>query len=323
MRKPLVSVHMITYNHEPYISQAIESVLGQRTNFDIELVIGEDCSTDNTRQIVYEYQKKNPEIIKVITSEENVGLNENAIRVNQQCIGKYMAYCEGDDYWTDQDKLQKQVDFLEKNPDYGLVHGDVNHLDEKTGKIIYAYNKTNNISIPEGNIFEDLMKPCHFIKTMTVCFRKELFDKYCSDVSKENLAFFQIDIAEWLGLSRMTKFHYMNEVFATYRLLDESASRSKNYLKLHQFHLMVFEIRKYYLEKYGCNEDLKKCTEIHFNKVLLADGFNMIDFNLARRAIKNLKSIGVGLSMKDGAYYIGSYNILLQKMIKTVNSIFK
>ncbi len=121
MTTPLVSVKMITYNHEPYIRQAIEGVLSQKTNFPFELVIGEDCSTDGTREIVFDYAKRYPDIIHVITSEFNVGMKANGKRTFDACKGKYIAYCEGDDYWNRDDKLQKQVNYMESHPECGLV----------------------------------------------------------------------------------------------------------------------------------------------------------------------------------------------------------
>lgn len=121
MDNPLVSVHMVTYNHEPYIAQAIEGMLRQETDFPIELVIGEDCSTDRTHDIVFDYQKKHPDIIRVITSDKNVGARKNSKRVYKACRGKYLAFCEGDDYWTDPYKLQKQVDYFAANPEVVLV----------------------------------------------------------------------------------------------------------------------------------------------------------------------------------------------------------
>ena len=127
-KNPLVSVKMITYNHEPYIAQAIDGVLMQETDFPIELIIGEDCSTDRTREIVLEYQKKHPDIIRVITSDKNVGMHKNAHRTEKACRGKYIAFCEGDDYWIDPLKLQHHVEFLKKNQDYGMVHTDASVL---------------------------------------------------------------------------------------------------------------------------------------------------------------------------------------------------
>ena len=130
MTEPLVSVKMITYNHAPYIAQAIEGVLQQKTNFPFELVIGEDCSTDGTREIVFEYQEKYPDIIRVITSDKNVGMKKNGYRTTKACRGKYVAFCEGDDYWHHPDKLQKQVDYLESHPECGMVFTDFNvHFD--------------------------------------------------------------------------------------------------------------------------------------------------------------------------------------------------
>lgn len=120
---PMVSVWMITYNHEPYISQAIESILEQKTNFEFELVIGEDHSTDKTAEIIKHFELKHPQIIKARYNSQNIGMIPNMIKTLEECNGKYIALCEGDDFWTDPFKLQKQVDFLETHLDYtGVAH---------------------------------------------------------------------------------------------------------------------------------------------------------------------------------------------------------
>ena len=168
---PLVSVIIPAYNHELYIAQAIEGVLQQEVDFPYELVIGEDYSTDATREIVLEHQKKYPDIIRVITSDKNVGGIENSTRTLQACRGKYLAYCEGDDYWHHPLKLQKQVDFLESNPDYGMVHSDYDKLINRTGKIIKSIHKQNNVKISNNNFFEKLLVR-NYISTCTVCTRR-------------------------------------------------------------------------------------------------------------------------------------------------------
>ena len=112
-----VSVFMITYNHEKYIAEALDSILMQKTDFDFDIVIGEDCSTDATRRIVLEYSRKYPDKIKLLLHNVNVGFISNMMYVLEACTGKYVAMCEGDDYWTDPFKLQKQVDFLEASLD--------------------------------------------------------------------------------------------------------------------------------------------------------------------------------------------------------------
>jgi len=123
--KPIVSINTITYNHAPYIRQCIEAILMQKTSFPIELVIGEDCSTDGTREIVLDYAQKYPEIIRVITSDSNVGAKENAKRTNYACRGEYIAFCEGDDCWIDPLKLQKQYDAAKKYNAVMVTHNTI------------------------------------------------------------------------------------------------------------------------------------------------------------------------------------------------------
>lgn len=122
---PMVSVCMITYNHEAFIHEAIEGVLMQKTTFPIELVIGEDCSADNTRIICEEYAQKYPDIVRLLPSEKNIGLMPNFIRTLRACNGKYVALCEGDDFWTDSFKLARQVGFLELNQNFNVCFHDV------------------------------------------------------------------------------------------------------------------------------------------------------------------------------------------------------
>ena len=129
---PYVAVFMVTYNHEQYIRQAIEGVIMQMTNFKIRLYIGEDCSKDNTKGICLSYAEKYPEIITLICTEvNNLSVNiENIWRATLSSGAKYIAFCEGDDYWIDNLKLQKQVDFLDANPDYSMCFSDFEIIDE-------------------------------------------------------------------------------------------------------------------------------------------------------------------------------------------------
>ena len=133
-KEPLVSIKMPTYNHESHISQAIEGILMQETNFPIELIIGEDCSTDKTREIVLDYQRKRPDIIRVVAWDKNVGSRKNGRIINGMLRGKYLAICEGDDYWIHPKKLQMQVDIMEADSEVGLVHGGVDVFREISEK---------------------------------------------------------------------------------------------------------------------------------------------------------------------------------------------
>lgn len=129
--EPIVSVYMLTYNHERFIAQAIEGVIAQRCDFPIELIIGEDHSPDRTGSIVRDYQKKFPGLIRVLTARRNVGMNTNGDRCLKACRGKYVAICEGDDYWTDPNKLSTQVALLESSIDVSLVCHAVILFDDK------------------------------------------------------------------------------------------------------------------------------------------------------------------------------------------------
>jgi len=131
-----VAIWMVTYNQENYISNAIESVMMQEANFEYKLFIGEDCSTDDTNKICKKLKEKYPKKIELFLNKRNLGGNLNARQIYNQCFesgAKYVALLEGDDYWTDPLKLQKQVDFLEANKDYGICFHNVEQVNSLNG----------------------------------------------------------------------------------------------------------------------------------------------------------------------------------------------
>ena len=115
-----VSVCMITYNHEAFLAEALESILAQRTTFEIEVIVGEDCSTDNTRAVLLHYQRLHPHLIKPILQPHNVGYHRNFADVLRRASGEYIALLEGDDYWTSPEKLQRQSDLLDAHPEFSM-----------------------------------------------------------------------------------------------------------------------------------------------------------------------------------------------------------
>lgn len=155
-----VAVWMVTYNHEPYITTAIESVLNQSVSFKIHLYIGEDCSTDKTGIICQSYADKFPHLISLIRSSRNIGATNNGMRMHDVCFSsnaKYIALLEGDDYWTDNHKLQKQVNCLEENPDLvACFHNVILHGSEKL-----TYNKLRKKQIDLTDLaYGDYMHTC-------------------------------------------------------------------------------------------------------------------------------------------------------------------
>lgn len=167
MNNPKVSVVMITYGHEKYIQQAIEGVFMQKTNFPVELIIANDWSPDNSDEVISNIINNTPENITVnyTRHEKNIGMMPNFLWALKDAKGEYIALCEGDDYWIDPLKLQKQVDFLDKNPDYAICFH----------KIIYQYENgikpfIKDIEIPETTEILDIIYN-NYIPTLSVVFR--------------------------------------------------------------------------------------------------------------------------------------------------------
>jgi len=181
--KPVVSVVMITYNHERFLREAIDSVVAQKTSFPFELVISEDCSTDGTRRIAIEYQQEFPATIRLVYPSRNVGPNRNFAYALGAARGAFIAVCEGDDYWRDSGKLQKQADFLNDNPDYVACFHDrmqVNEGGEILAKGISSESKRDLSR-------EELMLG-YYIPTLTLCFRalrEELPDEFFKVVNAD------------------------------------------------------------------------------------------------------------------------------------------
>lgn len=256
MEEPLVSVKMITYNHAPFIANAIECVLKQKTNFPFELVIGEDCSTDGTREIVFEYQKKYPDIIRVITSEQNVGMKKNGYRTTKACRGKYIAFCEGDDYWHHPEKLQKQVDYLESNEECGLVYSSYDVYHPSTQKLIKDFIKYHNWEMPQNPCINDFLEGKYELGlgllTCTVMIRRILYEQIieADTYLHQSGHFLMGDTQLWAEMSTMAHLHYIPVSLATHTISDESATRSKDPKKRLRFSISRAELYLYLFDKY-------------------------------------------------------------------------
>ena len=210
-----LSVCMITYNHEKYIAQAIDSVLMQEVNFDYEIVIGEDCSTDNTRGILLEYQKKYPNKIKLLLRDKNLGMMHNFVNTLNNCSGQYVALLEGDDYWTDSHKLQKQVDFLETHPDFVICFHNMNIIYEDD----ITESQVSNLHQNEVTNIEDIIKDW-YIMTASMVYRNNIireFPEWYYYVKNG-------DYALQLMLACYGKIYYIDEVMGVYRIHAKGVS---------------------------------------------------------------------------------------------------
>jgi glycosyltransferase involved in cell wall biosynthesis len=241
----MVSVWMTTYNHEKYISEAIEGVINQKTTFAYELVIGEDFSTDKTREICVNYRDKFPDLIKLILNNKNIGLISNYITTLFECKGKYVAYCDGDDYWTDPSKLQKQVDFLEEHKFFDMVFTE-KHV--QVGQKIYQGNL--NVKIPDIT-FESLVIS-NMICTPTVMIRSEIAKKYSPDVAKTafNHNWLTFDYPLWLEISGNHKIGFIPDPTCVYRIVPDSGSHRADTFKAYLWDKSLLDIQLYYYGRY-------------------------------------------------------------------------
>jgi glycosyltransferase involved in cell wall biosynthesis len=211
---PAVSVVMITFGHEAFIRQAIEGVLMQECIFPLQLIVADDCSPDNTPGVMQELLNTHPRSgsIHYTRHAQNKGMMANFIWALGQAKGKYIALCEGDDYWTDPYKIQKQVDFLEENGDYSFVATDYQVFDEIkrafTATAFSQKTKNKNAIIT----LENFLNP-FIIGTLTVVFRAELINLKTITHKKhlKDLFLFALLLEKGYGL-------YLNEITGVYRI---------------------------------------------------------------------------------------------------------
>lgn len=212
MSELLVSVIIQTFNHEKYISQAIEGVLAQQTDFPYEVIIAEDCSTDKTREIVFAYQCRFPETIRVITSQQNVGARQNSVRAINAAKGKYIAYCEGDDYWRDPLKLKKQVAVMKSDELITMCFHAVMYeyeIASKKNKIVH-YNRGNRYFSIEDVIVDG----GRFYKTVTAMIKRSIFKNMPEWYIQSPVG----DVAMSLLAAINGRIYYFDEAMAVYRV---------------------------------------------------------------------------------------------------------
>ncbi|HTN06104.1 glycosyltransferase family 2 protein [Agriterribacter sp.] len=214
---PKVSVCLITYKHELYIEQAIESILMQKVNFAWEIIIADDCSPDGTRDIILKYQKLYPELIRTVFQQENVGPGKNYVDLINAARGTYIAYIEGDDYWSDEYKLQKQFDFMQVHPDFSLCYHKI--------KWIYAYeaphdaDAESNAADPPVSTIYDVLKKGWFIRSCSMFFVNFRLPAGFADL-------FIGDYPLHVLLADKGRIGFLNECMGIYRINDQGLSET-------------------------------------------------------------------------------------------------
>lgn len=261
---PLVSICCFTYNMQQYLRETLEGFLMQRTTFTYEIIIHDDASTDDTRKIIEEYVSMFPHIFKPIFQIENQhsvsGFNFQYTTVYPKAKGKYIAFCDGDDYWIDPLKLQKQVDFLEANSDFGLVHTKTAKYNEK----IEAFKGTMGFEFKD---FEELVTECTIVHS-SVCYLNSLMKRYIEEVrphKKENWT--SNDFSVWLFFIQHSKIKLLEDITTVYRVRTESISHINNDFKRLKFSEGVYSIVDYYLSTTNIRNEKKIRARYYSNMI--------------------------------------------------------
>lgn len=215
METPLVSICCLTYNHSKYIRQCLDGFMIQKTSFLFEVLIHDDASTDGTQEIIDEYKNRYPDIIKPIYQKENQyskGIDVSKVYQFSRAKGKYIALCEGDDYWTDSFKLQKQVNAIEQDDKIGFVYTKFKLVDCENNTIDYIRSVEQQFAKSKSGLLFPVLLKNNFPQTLTVLFRKELLD------GVEEYYRFVYDWPIFLHICGQCKSVFLNEIMGCYRI---------------------------------------------------------------------------------------------------------
>lgn len=243
MQEIMFSVAIITYNQEEYISQTLDSILNQKHNYKYEIVVGEDCSTDNTKKIIEEYVAKYPQIIKPIYNNPNKGIIKNYFNVINNCQGKYIMECAGDDYWL-QNKVNTQISFMEENKNVGMCYGKALFYENDNKK--FQKKKFGTKWVKFNQLIQD-----NKIPALSVCIKNEIIKKYIKDINPEEKKWLMEDYPLWIWISKNSKIHFINKTFGVYRIGQDSASLAQNIEKQLAFSKNYHEIKTFFSNLYS------------------------------------------------------------------------
>lgn len=262
-----VSIVVPTYNQEKYIRQALDSFVMQKTDFAFEIIAADDCSTDKTPDIIKEYATKYPDMFKPILRKKNVGVLQNYLGAMRAAQGVYITLCEGDDYWTDPEKLQLQADFLDKNRDYALCFHPVTVFFENSEEADYIYPNPEDKAVFTT---KELLKH-NFIQTNSVMYRKQKYDNMPADIMP-------VDLYLHLFHSQFGKIGFINRNMAAYRRhpggvwWDSYGNQDKIWEKYALPHLGLFvALRELYVDQPDYMSIIDDAIDNMFSKIIDLD----------------------------------------------------
>ena len=295
----IVTVVICTYNQEKWIRQTLDSILAQETEYPFEVIIGEDYGTDGTRAICEEYIEKvergewkeegrGLQNIKLLPSTENLGVTANWIRCVQAGTGKYIMGCAGDDWWHNPKKIQMQVDFMEAHTECVVCHTDIDEYNENIGTVLRNVKQVKGIMPPEGKIQEEILAGREYISAVTMCIRREAFEKFVPADEFARRRFPREDWPTLLVLAAYGDIRYLPVSTATYRVGQESITRTSNYEKIIARAQKDKEMTEYLYSlfpEWGVFNDGQWFDNIGYHQAMMA-AYRNNDYHAARKYAK-------------------------------------
>lgn len=289
--RPDVSAFIITYNQEKTIAQTIESILMQEGDFTLELVIGEDCGTDGTREICRAYQQRYPDRITLLLQDTNQGITKNFLDTLQLCRGSYLNVCAGDDYWCDRQKIAKQLAFLEANPGYGVVSTGGYRLLVEKNKLDEGIPPLH--PVPDGNVFDKTWRGGVYAMPLSVLFKADLL-QYINPDEFIRRKFSVEDVPLQAIMAKHTKFGHLPDLCVVYRVYNTSQTFiNYNHPRYLYYHQGLVEIRRYLDELFPGEVDFSEqwAHDYMVYRRFLVAVFNF-DYKTARRELETLQKTG-------------------------------
>lgn len=259
---PLVSVIVTTYNHEPYLADALEAILSQECDFGVEIIVGEDCSSDNSLGVCKSFADLYPDKITLITSAENVGWRRNYRRCVESAKGKYIAFCDGDDYFLDTEHLAMQVAVMEQNSNVGLSYARAERRDKK-GDLLGYFPKG------KGHTTLDTMLHDWCVENCTTLARRDLvLDYYATEKPENRPEWLTEDLPMWLYVAAHSEVAYIDKATAVHRVFPDSVSHSTSLAKRLAFCDSSSNIKLWFDEQYNNSKQHRHLLRERMNTAL-------------------------------------------------------
>lgn len=260
--KPLVSVIVTTYNHEPYLAEALNAILSQECDFGVEIILGEDCSSDNTLAICRDYAERYPDMIHLIASSENVGWRANYRRCVEAASGELIAFCDGDDYWCDNSRLAEQVAMMEQNRNIGLCY-TLAERREGEGRLVGRF------PIGEGHTSLDAMLHDWCVENCTTLASRELvLDYYATEKPENHPEWLTEDLPMWLYVAAHSEVAYIDKATAVHRVFPDSVSHSTSLAKRLAFCDSSSNIKLWFDKRYNNSKQRRHLMRARMNTAL-------------------------------------------------------